>query len=244
MTDIHAGDNIRSDSQSFRDDPRLTRKDIHDRAIEEHIDRITREFRDGFELLAKYPRSVTIFGSSMSPEGSAVYKQAYELARKIVAETGYAVICGGGPGVMEAANKGAAEAGGASVGLRINLIRERTANPYETDGADFTYFFTRKVMLSFAAEAYIFFPGGFGTMDELWSILTLIQTGKIPRVPVVMFHSDYWKPIRDIVEKVMYEKYRTVEHQDMSLFCITDDYDRVIDLIKKAPVSGWWRNIN
>ena len=222
----------------------ITRKDIHEKAIDDHLDRINHEFRRGFELLAKYPRSVSIFGSSMEPEGSEPYEQAYELAKRIVKETGYAVICGGGPGVMEAANRGAAEAGGPSIGLRINLARERAINQYETDGADFTYFFSRKVMLSFAAEAYIFMPGGFGTMDELWSILTLIQTNHIPRVPVILFGSDYWKPLASFIEKTMYDKYHTIDHPDMELYEITDDYDKVINMVKKAPTSDWWRDIN
>ncbi|MDE1975230.1 MAG: TIGR00730 family Rossman fold protein [Patescibacteria group bacterium] len=222
----------------------LTKADIHGKAIDEHIDRIAREFRRGFELLQKYPRSVSIFGSSMEPRDSWAYKHAYDLAKRLAKETGYAVMTGGGPSIMEAANKGAAEAGGASVGLRINLVRERTANPYENDGADFTYFFTRKTMLTFAAETYIFFPGGFGTMDELWSIMTLIQTNKIPRVPIIMFGSEYWKPLQAFIEKVMYEKFHTIDHPDMQLFEITDSVDRVIEIVKKAPKSDWWRNIN
>ncbi|MDE2038196.1 MAG: TIGR00730 family Rossman fold protein [Patescibacteria group bacterium] len=228
-----------------RQDPLpLTRKDIHEHAIEEHLERINREFRRGFEFLEKYPRSVSIFGSSMASRDSEHYRNAYELAKRIVAETGYAVISGGGPGIMEAANKGAFEAGGPSIGLRINLVRERIANPYETDGLDFTYFFARKTMLTFAAEAYIFCPGGFGTFDELFSILTLIQTNKIPRVPILLFGAGFWAPMKGFIEKVMYEGYHAIDHPDMGLFEITDSADHIVETIKSAPTSDWWRNIN
>ncbi len=222
----------------------LSRQDIHEKSIEEHLERINREFKSGFEFLKKYPRSVTIFGSSMAPSDSEHYKAAYDLGRAIVKDTGYAVISGGGPGIMEAANKGAHDAGGKSIGIRINLVRERTANPYETDSIDFTYFFTRKTMMTFAAEAYVFFPGGFGTFDELFSILTLIQTNKIPRVPIIMFGSKFWNPLKEFIEKTMYEGYHAIDHPDLGLFEITDSVDRVIEIIHKAPVSDWWRNIN
>jgi uncharacterized protein (TIGR00730 family) len=220
------------------------RKHIHEKAIEEHLDRIQREFRRGFELLQKYPRSVTIFGSSQARPENPWYEHAVDLADRIVKETGYTVITGGGPGIMEAASRGAAEAGGKAVGLRIDLLRERTANPYVTDGIDFSYFFARKTMLAFAAEAYIFFPGGFGTMDELFGILTLIQTGKIPRVPVIMFDTRFWTPLRQFMESVELKEYHTIDAWDPDLFEITDSIDRVIDIIKKAPVSDWWKNIN
>ena len=222
----------------------MSRRDIHEKNIEEHLDRIQREFRLGFEFLQKYPRSVSIFGSSMAQPENPWYQHAVELSGRIVKDTGYAVISGGGPGIMEAASKGASQAGGKAVGLRINLLRERTANPYVTDGIDFTYFFTRKTMLSFAAEAYIFFPGGFGTFDELFSILTLIQTAKIPRVPVILFDSRFWKPLRQFIESVDLKEYHTIDALDLDIFEITDSIDRVIEIIRKAPVSDWWRNIN
>jgi len=216
----------------------------HEKAIEEHLDRIQREFRRGFEFLEKYPKSVTIFGSSMLPPGSPYYTKAYELSRRIATDLGYAVLSGGGPGIMEAAAKGASEAGGTSIGLRINLLRERHANPYTTDGVDFTYFFTRKTMLSFAAEAYVYFPGGFGTFDELFSVLTLIQTMKIPHVPVFLIGSEFWKPLEAFMKEEMLGKQQTIDQSDLGLFTITDSIDDVVAAIKKAPVSQWWRNIN
>ncbi len=220
------------------------RKHIHEKAIEGHLDRIQREFRRGFEILQRYPRSVTIFGSSMARPENPWYQRAVELSGRIVKETGYAVVTGGGPGIMEAASRGATEAGGKAVGLRIDLLREKTANPYATDGMDFTYFFARKTMLTFAAEAFVFFPGGFGTMDELFSILTLIQTCKIPRVPVVMFDSRFWAPFRKFLEDIELKEYHVIDAWDPDIFEITDSIDRCVEIVKKAPVSDWWKNIN
>jgi uncharacterized protein (TIGR00730 family) len=222
----------------------LSRKDIHERAIEEHLDRIQREFRMGFELLQKYPKSVTVFGSSMAAIDGGRYKRVYELAKRIVKDTGYTIISGGGPGLMEAAAKGATDAGGTSIGLRINLLRERHANQFTTDGVDFTYFFTRKTMLAFAAETYVYCWGGFGTMDELFSTLTLIQTNKIPRVPIVLFGSDFWTPFKEFITKSMLGNEHLIDAPDLDLFEITDDPARVVEIIKRAPVSEWWRNIN
>ena len=216
----------------------------HEKSIEEHLDRIQREFRRGFEFLEKYPRSVNIFGSSMVSPESDSYKHAYELSKRIASDLKYAVISGGGPGIMEAVAKGATEAGGQAIGLRINLLRERHANEYSTDGIDFTYFFTRKTMLTFAAEAYVYFPGGFGTFDELFSILTLIQTNKIPHVPIILFGSSFWSPLKEFIEKNMLGGEKMIDHQDLDLFEITDSYDRVIEIVRKAPTSEWWRNIN
>jgi uncharacterized protein (TIGR00730 family) len=215
-----------------------------EKSIEEHLHRIEKEFRAGFEFLEKYPKTVTVFGSSMATPETQHYQQAYELSKRIASDLKYAIVDGGGPGIMEAASKGAHDAGGVSLGLRINLLRERRQNPYTTENLDFTYFFARKTMLAFAAEAYVFFPGGLGTLDELFGILTLIQTNKIPRVPVILFGSDFWGPLRSFFEKTMLEKFKTIDFQDIALFEITDDYGRALEIIHRAPVSEWWRNIN
>ncbi|HEX7724847.1 MAG TPA: TIGR00730 family Rossman fold protein [Candidatus Paceibacterota bacterium] len=223
----------------------LTRTAIHEKAIADHLTRIHKEFHQGFEFLQKYPRSVTIFGSSMTPPESSYYKHATEVAYKIAKELKYAVITGGGPGIMEAAAKGAHDAGGNAVGLRIHLLRERGPNPFTTDAMDFTYFFSRKTMLTFAAEAYIFFPGGYGTFDELFSILTLIQTLKIPRVPIILFESAFWNPLKEFIQKNMLDAAtKTIDFADINLFEITDDPARVVDIIHRAPISEWWRSIN
>lgn len=222
----------------------IIRTDIHSKEVLTHLERINREFSDGFDFLSKYPKSVTIFGSSLAKRDSDHYKNAYALGKAIASELKYAVITGGGPGIMEAANKGAYDVDGVSLGLNISLPHEHSINPYVTHSMKFAYFFSRKTMLSFAAEAYVFFPGGYGTFDELFSIATLVQAGKIPRLPVILFSSHFWNPIIATLEKTMIEGYETIEKHDLNIFHITDSIEETINIIKKAPVSEWWRNIN
>ncbi|MEK7213495.1 MAG: TIGR00730 family Rossman fold protein [Patescibacteria group bacterium] len=222
------------------DKKRLTIKEIHEN-IEDRISKISKEFRGGFEFIKKYPKSVSIFGSSRLSHDNKHYLDAKKLAEKIVKETGYSIITGGGPGAMESANMGAKEAGGASVGLNIKLPHEQRLNPFTTDSFQFEYFFTRKTMLTFSAEAYVFFPGGFGTFDELFGILALIQTSKIPHVPIILFGSDFWNEFRNFISLNMLEKNHSIEAKDMDLFIISDSYDDVIEIIKNAPVSEWWK---
>lgn len=216
------------------------------RIINQDIDDLTnsiaKEFREGFEELKKYPKSVTIFGSSNSTPLSPHYREAQELAYRIVKETGYSIITGGGPGIMAAANLGAQEAKGNSVGFTINLPNEQHTNPYTTSTIHLNYFFTRKMMLAFAAEVYIFFPGGYGTFDELFSILTLLQTEKMPAVPVILMGKDFWNSFKTFIETNMLEKHHTVDPRDLELFIITDSADKVLEIIKAAPVSNWWKN--
>jgi hypothetical protein len=233
-----------SDNNNNQDGEAFSKNDIHEGEIEKHIDRITHEFRDGFEFLKKYPKSVTVFGSSQAKSGDGSYKTAEELTGRIVRETGYAVLTGGGPGIMEAANKGAYEADGMSLGLNISLPHEHITNVYVRHSLKFSYFFSRKTMLMFAAEAYVFFPGGYGTFDELFGVLVLIQTGKIPRVPVILIGSKFWNPLKSFLEETMDHSYHTIEHNDLNLFEITDSLDRAIEIVKKAPISEWWRNIS
>ena len=217
----------------------MSDKEIKDN-IEQHIAEITSEFKNGFELIKKYPKSVTIFGSARLTSASSHYNDVKKLAEKIVKETGYAVITGGGPGIMEAANMGAKDAGGESVGLNIKLPKEQHINPHATESMAFQYFFSRKAMLAFSAEAYVFFPGGFGTFDELFGILTLLQTKKIPPVPIILFGKDFWNPVRDFIQANMLDLHHTIEADDMKLFVITDSIDQTIKAIKGAPVSEWW----
>jgi len=222
----------------------FTKSDIHAAEITGHLEHINREFSEGFEFLKMYPKSVTIFGSSLVKPGESNYSKAEELAGKIVRETGYAIITGGGPGIMEAANKGAYEAGGVSLGLNVSLPHERTTNAYVTHAIKFSYFFSRKVMLTFAAEAYIFFPGGFGTFDELFNVMTLIQTGKVPRVPVMLHDSKFWNSFKEVFIQKMFREFHTVDEKDFEILEITDNLDRIVEVVKKASVSEWWRNIN
>lgn len=221
----------------------LTAKLIHEN-IETHIHDITGEFRNGFEFLRKYPKSVTIFGSARTKPDSAHYKTAHELGSRIAKELRYAVITGGGPGIMEAANKGAHDAGGVSIGLTIKLPAEQHTNRFANKELHFDYFFSRKAMLTFAAEAFVFFPGGFGTFDELFGIITLIQTHKIPRVPVFLVGQDFWSPLKHYIQSEMLDKHSTINPEDIKLFHITDHLDTVINTIKNAPVSEWWKTMD
>ena len=214
----------------------IINQDIHD-----YLNAVTKEFREGFDELKKYPKSVSIFGSSRTTPQSPHYRAAHELAERIVKETGYAIITGGGPGIMAAANLGAQEAQGNSVGFTITLPHEQHTNPYTTSTIQSNYFFARKTMLTFAAEVYIFFPGGFGTFDELFSILTMIQTDKIPRVPIILMGKDFWTPVKDFLKANMLDKHHTIDANDLELFTITDSQDKVLEIIKTAPVSQWWQ---
>lgn len=224
--------------------PSISRHDIHADTTNRHLEAINREFKDGFDFLRKYPRSVTIYGSARAKHDSREFKFAEQLGYKIAKELKYSVITGGGPGIMEAAHKGAKEAGGHAVGLNITLPHENNVNKYTTDSLQFTYFFSRKTMLAFAAEAYVFFPGGFGTFDELFSTLTLIQTRKIPSVPVILVGSYFWNDLFDFITKKMLEQQEAISDYDREIFRITDDIEQIIEIIKTAPISEWWRNIN
>jgi hypothetical protein len=200
---------------------------------------INHEFTEGFKFIRKYPKSVTFFGSARFKSNNKHYKRAREIARR-VSELGYAVVTGGGPGIMEAANRGACEAGenkcGPSIGINIKLPFEQILNPYVSESMNFQYFFSRKVILSFSAETYLYFPGGFGTMDEFFEIITLIQTKKIPRVPVVLVGKGYWQPLDNFIKKTLYEKHKTINQQDRNIYRITNNIDEVISIIKKSPM--------
>lgn len=206
-------------------------------AAAERISRINAEFKEGFEFLENYSKSVTVFGSSVLNENDVYYKKAHSLARRIAEELKCAVVTGGGPGIMEAANRGAFEAAGQSLGITIKLPHEQTTNAYLTDQIALSYFFARKVCLSFSAEVFLFFPGGYGTLDELFEILTLVQTRKIRSIPIVLVGSDYWKPL----EKFLFENILSrgmIDDSDISLFTIEDNEDKILDLIRNAPARN------
>lgn len=192
------------------------------------------EFDQGYNLIKKYPRSVSILGSARFDENNKYYKQARSLANKIVTELKYAVVTGGGPGIMEAGNRGAYEAGGISLGFTIKLPKEQSTNPYVTDSVDFEYFFSRKTLIFFAAEAYLYFPGGFGTLDELLEVVTLIQTGKIRRTPVILVGKDFWEPIMKAIEPILLEN-NTIRKEETEIYKILDDENEIIEIIKNAP---------
>lgn len=188
--------------------------------------KIIAEFVDGFETLGDIGPAVSIFGSARTAPGHAYYQQARQLARRI-AESGHAVITGGGPGIMEAANLGASEGGGVSIGLNISLPMEQTPNPYQNVPLDFDYFFVRKVMFLKYAVATVCFPGGFGTMDELFETLTLVQTRKAPDIPLYLVGTDFWGPMVDWIRGVMLEREGKISAGDLDLFMLTDDIDLV-----------------
>jgi uncharacterized protein (TIGR00730 family) len=207
-----------------------------DSASEKRIAEIDEEFKRGFEFIKKYQKSVSFFGSARFDESNPHYTMAQEIARRIASELKYAIVTGGGPGIMEAANRGAYEANGDSYGITIKLPREQAVNPYVKEYVDFYYFFVRKVILSFSAEAYLFFPGGFGTMDEFFEILTLVQTHKIPHVPLILVGKDFWEPFNAFVQKNILENHNAIDSKDMKLYKITDDVDEIIQIIKEAPM--------
>ena len=194
------------------------------------------EFQKGYEMVKKYPRSVSILGSAILKPDNEWYKKAESLGGKIARELKYAVVTGGGPGIMEAANKGAYEAGGNSIGYAIKLPNEQYINKYLTDSISFEYFFTRKTMIFCSAEAYIYFPGGFGTMDELFEILTLIKTGKMPPAPVILVGRDFWQPLLNFIEDELYEDYNVIPKDYMEIYRIVDSEDEIIQIIKNAPL--------
>jgi len=194
--------------------------------------RIMSEFVEGVETLSKLSPAVTIFGSARAKQGDKYYNQAQELATELVKE-GFALITGGGPGIMEAANRGAIAAGGKSVGLNIELPSEQQPNPYTNLHINFRYFFIRKVMFIRYAIAYVIFPGGFGTLDELFEALTLIQTDKIRPFPVIMIGRDYWAGLLGWIDNTMVKEDK-ITQEDRSIIKTTDSIEDVVEIIKDS----------
>lgn len=194
--------------------------------------RIMGEFVEGFETLAELGPAVTIFGSARVRPGQPQYETAVAVAR-LLGEAGYTIITGGGPGIMEAGNKGGRDAGARSVGLNIELPFEQHLNPYVDLAIDFRYFFARKTMLVKYAQAFVIFPGGFGTMDELFEALTLIQTGKVQNFPVVLFDTAYWQGLIDWLRGVMLDQGK-IAAADLDLLYLTDDPEEVRDFILRC----------
>jgi uncharacterized protein (TIGR00730 family) len=212
----------------------LTKEEVREMA-HLRLATISKEFEKGFRFLEDHPKSVTFFGSNQFKEDNPYYISARMLASRIGDELNYSILSGGGPGIMEAANRGAKESGGRSLGLTIKLPREQIINNYITHQLDLYYFFVRKVCLSFSAEAFIFFPGGYGTLDEFFEILTLVQTRKVSGVPIVCVGSEYWNKVNDLIKTEMLAR-GAVEPEDLALYTITDDHDQIIDIIRNVPV--------
>jgi uncharacterized protein (TIGR00730 family) len=205
--------------------------------MEKRVSLITQEFNRGFDFIKSQPKTVSFFGSARFSEDNEHYARARRVAYRLAKE-GYAIVTGGGPGIMEAANRGAFEAEGRSLGLNIKLPKEQVRNPYLTDTVDFYYFFTRKVMLTFSAEAYIMFPGGFGTFDETFEILTLVQTHKIENVPIILVGEAFWRPLETFLKKAMLEENGAIDSEDLKLYTITDDEEEIVNIIKQIPIRN------
>ncbi|MEM7368478.1 MAG: TIGR00730 family Rossman fold protein [Bacteroidota bacterium] len=194
--------------------------------------KIMAEFVEGFEKMAEIGPCVSIFGSARTKPGAPYYELATEIAAKLT-QAGFGIITGGGPGIMEAGNKGALQAGGASVGLNIELPFEQHSNPYidQDKNIDFNYFFVRKVMFVKYAQGFVVLPGGFGTLDELFEALTLIQTLKIDKFPVVLVGTEFWTGLIDWIKQTLLESAHNISPKDMDLFRIVDTADEVVDAV-------------
>lgn len=197
------------------------------------IFRIMAEFVEGFQFLSSSSREVAIFGSARFVPGSKWYKVAEDLG-KLLAKNKFTVLTGGGPGIMEGANKGAMESGGESLGINIQLPREQRINPYVTRSSAFHYFFVRKVILAASSQAYVFFPGGFGTMDEFFEIVTLIQTKKMQTTPIICVGREFWEPLNVWIKAVMKEKLHSIAPEDMNLYRIVDTAKEAFEFIKDS----------
>jgi uncharacterized protein (TIGR00730 family) len=212
------------------EDRRILDERREDENLERDVQVIADEFRRGFEAVDRIDRpAVTIFGSARVREDHRWYRSARDLARRF-AEASFAVVTGGGPGVMEAANRGAKESGGLSVGFNIELPHEQHSNPYLDISVTFQHFYARKTMFVKAAEGYVIFPGGFGTLDELFESLTLIQTGKVLHFPVVLFDRAFWTDLRDWIGDELIAD-GLISPADQRLLFLTDDADEAVQIV-------------
>jgi hypothetical protein len=205
------------------------------------IFRIMAEFVEGFEVMAPVGQAVSIFGSARTKPDDPMYKAAEETARRCV-KAGFAVITGGGPGIMEAANKGAIEAGGLSVGLNITLPQEQEANRYQNISLDFHYFYARKVMFTKYAAAFICFPGGYGTLDETFEVLTLIQTLKVEPFPIVLYGTDYWDGLHQWMTRTLKPRY--IDPEDTGIYKVVDSPKEAVKLVKQGVKKAWWKPVD
>lgn len=196
----------------------------------ERANAYAKDLTRGLQIVRSFPQGVTIFGSARLPQDNKYCKMAYELGG-LLAKNGHAVITGGGPGIMEAASHGAYEIGGRSIGLNITLAHEQFPNPYLTDCLTFEYFFARKVSLAMAAKVFVFFPGGFGTMDELSEVLCLMQEKKMPVMPLFLIGEEFWKGYDKMIGKMI--SLKLISANDTGIFNITDDLNLVVEAANK-----------
>ncbi len=214
-------------------------QDNNEKNIEEvKLKMVQEEFHNGIDTVKKFNPSVTFYGSAQLNEGDPSYEKVRNLTYRIAKELGYAILSGGGPGIMEASNKGAKEGGARSVGLTIRLPHEQNTNKYVTDEIPFNFFFTRQSSMSYSTEVCVFCPGGFGTLSELFEILTLLQTKKIGKIPVILFISDFWNPIEKTIKEILLEKFKTIKEEDMNLYVIKDNEDEILEIIKNSKIRN------
>jgi uncharacterized protein (TIGR00730 family) len=232
---MNSAKNQKTEKKVFVPDPDLppVEEDFR-KTFSWRIFRIIAEFIEGFHFVADFKKVVGIFGSSRTAARDSYYQEAKKLA-KLLAKAKFAIVTGGGPGIMEAANKGAAEGRGESIGINIQLPEGERRNKYVKKGISFHYFFTRKVMFSIACQTYVFFPGGFGTLDEFFEMITLIQTKKLPKpVLVIAVGKEYWGPLFNWLEKEIYRKRGAVNKKDLSIFRLVDSAEEAFGIIKKS----------
>ena len=203
------------------------------------IFRIMAEFVEGFQFLSTSTKEVAIFGSARLPDTNHWYQETSRLT-KLLGDAGFTTITGGGPGIMEAANKGAFETGAPSFGINIQLPMEQRSNPYVTRSHAFHYFFTRKVMLTASGQAYVFCPGGFGTLDEFFEIVTLIQTKKMQPVPIVCLGHEFWDGLFEWSAETQRDQFETISPKDLELFTVVDTAEEAFDLIKDSKERSFF----
>jgi uncharacterized protein (TIGR00730 family) len=205
---------------------------------------IQEEFREGIDYVKELGPSVTFYGSARLKPEHPEYIKAYNLAYRIGKELGYAVISGGGAGIMEAANKGAFDAGVKSVGLTIRLPREQDTNKYVTKEIPFHFFFARQVSMQYTTEACIYCAGGTGTLYEFFEMFTHLQTGKIGPIPIILYGVEFWTPIKKLLEEQFVEKYKTISASDLQRFIITDDVDQILEVIRVSKIRDGADELN
>jgi uncharacterized protein (TIGR00730 family) len=221
--------------------PDLKRSAIPDGHESWRIFRIMAEFVEGFEVMAPIQKGVSIFGSARTKPDDKYYQEAEKTAQ-LLAKAGFTVITGGGPGIMEAANKGAFDAGKPSIGLNISLPHEQESNRYQTISIDFHYFYARKVMFVKYATAFVCFPGGYGTLDEFFETLTLIQTMKIKPFPIVLYGKKHWTGLAEWMKEQLIPNY--VDPEDPGIFRIVDSVEECVDAVKEGTKKPWWKPID
>jgi len=204
--------------------------------------RYARDLERGLAKLQTYAQGVGVFGGARTPKNSKWYKAAYELGKEL-AKTGHPVVTGGGPGQMEAASHGCYEFGGRTIGLNIQLVHEQQPNPYLTDTLEFRYFFARKVMLVFSSKMFVFFPGGFGTMDELTEVLILMQEQKMPSMPVFLYGNSFWSPLDKFFKNKMEKQLKSIKPKDRKLYKITDDIQEIVRAAEKIGHLSTYDNL-